>query len=138
VYCSTIIKKSKGFKMTNIVIGVNTKVTLLDVEYELQVLPLSPSVQIELVGEEYLSKAQRLETLDKKDELTEDEKSELEDIRVELAQKMEDISLKKLEYMVQSSDKAEFIATIKELNLASFLVEKLEEALKKSNNLESK
>ena len=124
--------------MTNIVIGTKAKITLLDVEYDLQILPLSPSVQMELVGEEYLSKAQRLENLEKENELAEEEREELNTLRKDLALKMEDISLRKLGYMVQSKDKGDFIATIKELNLASFVVEKLEEALKKSNNSESK
>ena len=124
--------------MTNIVIGTKTKVTLLDVEYDLQVLPLSPSVQIELVGEEYLEKSQRLEELESKEKLLLDEKKELANLRRDLSSKMEDISLKKLEYMVQSNDKGDFIATIKKLNLASFVVERLEEALKKSNSSESK
>jgi len=138
MYYSTIIKKSKGLKMTNIVIGTKVKVSLLDNEYELQVLPLSTSIQMELVGEEYLSKAQRLEALEKESELTEEEKAELGVLRKELSEQMEDISLRKLGYMVKSKDKGDFIATIKELNLASYVVEKLEEALKKSNNSKSK
>lgn len=138
MYCSTIIKKSKGLKMTNIVIGTKVKISLLDTEYDLQVLPLSPSLQMELVGEEYLSKAQRLEALEKESELTEEEKAELGTLRKELSEQMEDISLRKLGYMVKSKDKGDFIATIKELNLASYVVEKLEEALKKSNNSKSK
>ena len=124
--------------MENIVIGAKTKVTLLDVEYDLQILPLSPSVQIELVGEDYLEKSQRLGELEKKEKLTADEKEELNTLRKELAKQMENISLRKLGYMVQSKDKGDFIATIEELNLASFVVERLEEALKKSNSNESK
>lgn len=124
--------------MINIVIGTKAKITLLDVEYDLHILPLSPSIQIELVGEEYLKKAQRLEELEKKGELTEEEREELSTLRKDLSTAMEDVGLKKLGYMVQSKDKGDFIATIKELNLASFVVEKLEEALKKSNNSESK
>ena len=124
--------------MTNIVIGAKAKVTLLDTEYNLQILPLSPSVQIELVGEDYLEKSKRLEELEKKDKLTADERTELTSLRRDLSSEMEDISIRKLGYMVQSRDKGDFIATIKELNLASFVVEKLEEALKKSNNSESK
>ncbi len=126
--------------METIVIGTKTKVVIppLDINYEVLVFPLSPSTQIGLVGDSYLEKSQRLEELEKKRELSSDEKDELNSLRRDLSEEMEDISLRKLGYMVQSKDKGDFIATVKELNLASFVVEKLEEALKKSNNLENK
>ena len=124
--------------MENIIIGVKTKVTLLDIEYDLQVLPLSPSVQVELVGEDYLEKSQRLEELEKKDNLLIDEREELSRLRRDLSAKMEDISIRKIGYMVQSKDKEDFIATVKELKLGSHVVEILEEALKKSNSNVSK
>lgn len=110
---------------------------ILDKSYTVFALPLTPSQQLLLVDSQYLDKANRLEELEKKGELIDKERVELNKLRVELASKMEEISYNKLKTMLQGKDKEALLEVAKRLNLSSFLVERLEDELKKRGILET-
>jgi len=105
---------------------------ILGNSYSIFALPLSPSQQLGLVDDDYLSKASRLEELESKKSLSDKEREALASIRRELSSSMEEISYNKLELMVYGDDREKLLEVARKVKLSSFLVESLEEELKKS------